>query len=655
MNQPAASYINCIDEESTRPDGSPIGLLDNESHLQRLYETSPKNQYLFELVRNSIQSFRPEHQNKRIDIDCVWDFETPVGAPASYRPPSRYKFKISDNGSGMSASELPLLVGNIAASGKIIKSTGSFGQGLKPSCFPWNKLGTIVMSWQHGVGHAIKIIHVPKRGFIFHRWNMFGENAFEHDEIIPLDDYCPYKPEWIEDHGTVIILMGNSPDEHTYFGPGGQGNVFGNLKALNYRFFTPPEDIRINVRVFDSVGSDPARWPKVPKAPHAVMRQMKGANHYLESVSSSTDIVQLEGAKLYWYRKGKEPGKGKKYAHGAGIHNYAPESGLVAVLYQGELHEIADKRTSVYRHQQFGFHSHKLAQEVSLIIEPQAFDPATGLGVHPSDMRDRLLWGSDGTEMPYNQWGEQFASQMPSELRELVDSGSETNPESLKKAMAAWQTRLNEMLKVGKLERGGELQGAHAMPGMAPRRHHQVRTVVNDPPHPHGGTGGRDGKGYVEVGENGRHLTQVQPRTDEIIVHWFHESNDMTGLIPANVADRVVFHGEAGCYGGQQLSMNLDHFSYVDEVKYWRARVIPAQSKFATEVVQEIISSEVLSRVILVRTMKRRSSSGWTDRELEQLTSQAAITVYATSPTIRQLIRDKLHDRNAKFLRSSDE
>ena len=105
-------------------------------------------------------------------------------------------------------------------------------------------------------------------------------------------DWSQVKPNWIEDHGTVIVLLGNAPDQDTMRGdPDPERDEDGIRRLsgyLNHRFWKP--SIKIGVMEFANY-SDKSKWPRqwVGNPSYDVgyfNRPVYGVHHYVANAST---------------------------------------------------------------------------------------------------------------------------------------------------------------------------------------------------------------------------------------------------------------------------------------------------------------------------------------------------------------------------------
>src|SRR5262249_3585430 len=139
-----------------------------------------------------------------------------------------YRRMIADNGKGMSPEELQEFFNCFGGGGKPIGDEhGNFGIGAKTALLPWNHHGVVVISWVDGQPAMIRIMRDETKGeyglHIFEAEDDEGDEGREavvepYNDLEHGVDWCEVKPSWIDQHGTVIVLLGNHPDDDTFRG-----------------------------------------------------------------------------------------------------------------------------------------------------------------------------------------------------------------------------------------------------------------------------------------------------------------------------------------------------------------------------------------------------------------------------------------------------
>src|SRR5439155_5555495 len=93
----------------------------------------------------------------------------------------------------------------------------------------------------------------------------YGARQFETADgfeivVRPHGEFADVKPEWIREHGTVVICLGNSGNEDTFLGKDGEGDIKGLSAYLNKRIWDFPDGVELFVQELRS--QKRSDWPK---------------------------------------------------------------------------------------------------------------------------------------------------------------------------------------------------------------------------------------------------------------------------------------------------------------------------------------------------------------------------------------------------------
>ena len=454
---------------STRPSAHilPMKTAGTQHIIDRTYRESGTFQWCRESLQNAIQAGATH-----IEFGLEWQAVESQGI---------YRRVIADNGCGMTAEQLVGFFNTFGGGGKPIGGAhDNFGVGSKTSLLPWNSYGMVVVSWVNGDASMIWMKLDPESG----EYGLKLETCQGDGDVISLEEvYDPYvdevhgcdwsaiKPDWIDDHGTVIVLLGNSPTSDTVAGDPTreESDIKGISTYLNRRFWELPEGVEVYV---DEVRTaERSGWPAneliahgPPKPGHdrrTNMRQIMGAKYYIEyaverfkdgELGPHGEIILSDRTVVHWYLwLGDRPK----------IHSYAAISGYIAALYQNELYDVSDHH-STYR--LFGVVESSIRRKLWLIVEPP-FDPEGKTGVYPKTDRNSLLikgGAAAGAPLPINDWAGEFADNMPPELMEALRAAH--NGQSGTITDESWKDKLAEkfgsrwkMLRLI-LKRGGSVK-----------------------------------------------------------------------------------------------------------------------------------------------------------------------------------------------------
>jgi hypothetical protein len=355
-----------------------------------------------------------------------------------------YRRLIADKGSGMDPAQLVEFFNTYGGGGKPIGGMHeNFGVGAKTSLLPWNTYGVIVVSWVDGDPSMIWIYQnseTKEYGLKVERAEdpETGEATME-AVYAPYDDEehgCHWesiKPDWIEDHGTVIVLLGASPSENTVLGDPDRDverAAKGLSLYLNRRLWQIPPDVNLTVDELRS--TDPGQWPTSEAVAHGPQpasgpdrrtnrRRVLGAKYFIEYPNPNYKLGKLaasgteklaDGTEIDWYLwTGRRPD----------VHAHAPETGFIGALYKSELYNVTSHH-STYR--SFGVVEQSVRQSVWLIIRPPALEGDAKHGIYPRNDRNALLLRGGphaGGELPITDWGGEFAdNHMPEAIKEAI-------------------------------------------------------------------------------------------------------------------------------------------------------------------------------------------------------------------------------------------
>ena len=401
-----------------------LGIGKTGQLVDGMYGQAPLWQWLLELWRNSVESgatiieFGP----------CLTEFlaRGSVGG---------WKGMWADNGGGMPPREMRKVIGNLSESGRLMGTHANFGIGVKVSTLSWNHLGVLFMSWVGGKGYMMKLIRKGDDYVVF-RWP--GKTGNPEIVEAPPD----YKPSWMGDHGTVVILLGNEDDEDTLTGPALPGGddaepdkpgFFSAQYVLNTQLFEIPDEVTLRVRPLNP--KKKSEWPKTRgELPHT--RAVYGARYYLDRLvketSGQSGTVDIPGAKVHWWYHPPKDGKAKK---SPGDESYHASSGYITAMYRNEMYDALRRghrggkrlgKALSARYHSFGLSWPAVTEAVTLIVEPDRYDKKTGRGVKVDMARGRLHWGNGG-ELPWAEWGVEFCKQIPevinTALKEQMSDG----------------------------------------------------------------------------------------------------------------------------------------------------------------------------------------------------------------------------------------
>lgn len=384
-----------------------LGIIGASDWVKRMYEACGQYQWAREFLQNSIEAGAT-----RVEFGVEWKAVEKLGV---------YRRYIADNGWAMDEQELLNYFSTLGAGNKKIGGVhDNFGIGSKVSSLPWNPNGVVVIS-RKNQKHSMIMICLDED-------NDYELVDFETDEektcvIDPTKvdwpdadvNWAQVMPDWIGDHGTMIILLGSDDNPDTVRGNVGAGEdiPFALSKYLNTRFW----DLSgLVVQAIEFDHKQKADWPMASnwtpdRRPHP--RNITGAKYFLDGIQGKngklahSEPIRLQNGRLlgqYYLWEGDRPQ----------ISHYAQEGGYIAVKYKNELFEASNKKV-LFR--SFGIVDSQVQRQFTLILEPAMYYPGeSDWGIHPDQSRNRLNFTCDGLKgagLPLVEWGQEFASNLP--------------------------------------------------------------------------------------------------------------------------------------------------------------------------------------------------------------------------------------------------
>jgi hypothetical protein len=426
----------------------PMKTSGTEHLIDRTYREGGRFQWAREVYKNA-----EEAGATKIEFGIEWQAVEARGV---------YRRIIADNGKGMRPAQLTEFFNTFGGGGKPIGGIHeNFGVGSKTSLLPWNHHGMVVVSWVDGEASMIWVRKDPVTEVYGLRVirAIDSESGEESQETVypPFNDpqsgcdWAKVKPDWIKDHGTVIILLGNKKTDDTVLGDPNrdEGDLKGLAAYLNRRFWEVSSGVEVVVDELRS--TDRGEWPKSEQEAHNTgggrtgsvrtnRRTIQGAKYYVAYENHSFARGQLANSgvmtlkdqtKASWYLwAGDRPS----------VQSYASQNGFIAALYNGELY---DSTTNLHAYRSFGITDQSVRQRVWIVLEPPPYNEKTRRGVYPRTDRNALLLqgGPDaGAPLPFQEWGAEFADNMPDPIREVLRAAHQQSSEQ--EFDPEWQKRL---------------------------------------------------------------------------------------------------------------------------------------------------------------------------------------------------------------------
>ena len=404
-----------------------LAIVGASHFVNRMFEACGNYQWAREFLKNSLEA-----EATKVEFGIEWLAVEKFGV---------YRRTVADNGAGMSKDELLQFFSTLGAGAKRIGGVhDNFGVGAKIASLPWNPDGVVVISYKSGKGSMIRIELNPDTAeYELSEFQSQRGTAYVIDPSEVADwggdvNWSAVAPDWARQHGTTVILLGSEEAPDTILGNprAGEKDIKGLSVYLNTRFW----DLRkTEVVVVELRSERKTSWPQGPKDPDDARRpnnrRIMGARYYLTDVKSQTgklvgtDWLPLDDNRVvtHWYLwEGERPR----------IDSYAKRTGYIAVRYGEELFELTSHKAHF---RWFGIAEVKIQQNLSIVLEPQLFDPQIAAwGIHPDQSRNRLIFTGNsekGVALPLADWGYEFADQMPEEIRAAIKKVRGEGPGSL--------------------------------------------------------------------------------------------------------------------------------------------------------------------------------------------------------------------------------
>jgi hypothetical protein len=590
--------------------------------IERTYREGGAFQWARETYINSIEA-----DATRVEFGIEWQAVENLGV---------YRRVIADDGKGMNSEELVEFFNTFGGGGKPIgEAHENFGVGCKTSLLPWNKHGVAVISWENGYASMIWIQRDPNTG----AYGLRLVEVEDDDGNVSLEPvYEPYrddehgcnwasvKPDWIKDHGTVIVLLGNDPNDDTVNGDPGrdESNTKGIALYLNSRLWRIQSKAEVYV---DELRTDQrSDWPPSEAVGHGPQpakgkdqrtnhRKIDGAHHFVNFPQRRfMGRTQPDGSRL---PGGKVAAQGTVTIDGGVghlvaidwflwsgarpvVHAYAPEDGFIATLYQNELYDVTS-HLATYR--SFGITEKAVRENLWLIIKPDILGRDGKYGVYPKTDRNSLLLRGGphaGGALPINDWGMQFSERMPQAIQDAINACRAGQTGTIQDAK--WRDRLLErfgtrwnILKLG-VHKSGAQTVLPVQPGSTPRAIRRARPPA--PPHPPRpaptlrGLAGPNTIGTV-AGPNPARQTQLRGDIPDFLV----VTADDLGASAEYMACWLPYPQSGAQYPAGLVKINCEHLVLVEMVQHWQdqypAHMADQVSKYVLDIYGQIAAAKI--------------------------------------------------------------
>jgi hypothetical protein len=552
--------------------------------LDRLGQDCAPLQFLRELTQNSLEAIQqlPDKQG-----EIVWDVDW-----NRYDMTGIYKLACIDTGIGMTGEEMLEYINKLSSSMHLQAFDANYGVGAKIAAATRNHAGLIYLSWKDGVGYMTHLWRDPLTGKYGLQQLERPDGSFGHWARI--DDSI--KPDVIQDHGTMVILLGNDPDADTMQAPKEASSPSRWVaKYLNTRYFRFPDGVSLRAR-------QGWEYPR-SNTDTNLLQRVTGQESYLESHKESSGSVPLTGATARWWILKDESALSQN-------SGYIASSGHIAALYQNELYELLTARAGTARLQLFGVIFGY--SRVVIYLEPEA-DPR----ITPNTPRTALLL--DNEPLPWADWAAEFREQMPDEIQALmgeVTAGSRSSDH--RQAIRERLRQIKDLLKLSRYRRtpiGTATVDDSAVGGKA-----RESGVITDGAGGRGGSGGRAGDIYaLFLAADGDAAEEIVSDTTPDVV-WISAADGTR--TPPFLEDRAAKY----LFEKNPLQINGDFRVFTDMEERW-CNLYSAMSgakPVIRDVVREWFEQALVETVLGVQAL--HGSQEWTPKNMADALSEEALT-----------------------------
>jgi hypothetical protein len=550
--------------------------------IDKLNEDCSPLQFLRELTKNA--------------IEAIGNLDTPTGEVRWDLDLNRHiltdgavsKLCVIDTGVGMTGEEMVTYINQLSSSIHKQSVTGNFGVGAKISAAPLNPEGLVYLSWKDGKGY---MIHLFRDSEV----NQYGLKRFPNGEFWAhvQDDV---KPDPIEDHGTMVVLLGKDAQEDTMTAP--PKTLMPKkwlLRYLNSRFYQFPEGIAVKAR---------EGWELPQGDQHNFLRTVTGQGPWLDKNSSLKGSVRLGAsmATAHWWIIDE------KADVNSGHHT---PGGHMAMLFQDELYELVYGNAGFARLQSFGVVFG--CDRVVIYVEPDSGDSQI---VSANTARTNLLINSQGID--WSVYAAEFRENMPDELVSYQDQiGLRTDHTDHRKAIRERLNTIRELFRFGRYRphKDGKfyIDASGSNAGGAASK----SNGTNEESSP---TGGKQGDIYSlfaqETGDPAK-LVNVPNEPEPIWVTI--EDGSRT---PGDMDDRAAKY----LPDQNKLLINGDFRAFADMIDRWERKYshVAGARPVITQVVREWFTQQLMETVMSALALKHGGK--WSMEEIRQLWDQSALT-----------------------------
>jgi hypothetical protein len=419
--------------------------------IDGLFDEGDSDQYKRELVVNAIQAGATT-----INVTAF--------RLSEYGKHGGIKAAFVDNGKGMSGTKIVDYMGELFNGESDVGPGGNFQMGGRVATLPFNSEGVLIASWVEGdeSGSMVQIQRDPETGV--YQLVAFGEPD-DQDWVTYPDEEMKHPIIKRAGHGTVVILLGSQPKDHTVGEIGRvpyDGFSFPTVRLpendwhyYNAKFWTLPEGVTL--RMMWAQGNlkewmnrmPPGTWyGQIEKREgehfgHRTYDGIRGriekfavptpgANPKHQGAHGSQIVVSPSGhrATVHWalfpeakHTRG-DTGEQKGTGGASDQRDYGIPLGLFGELFQDEVYNLAwsksefdNRRQRGYLRTQmeyYGIDRKEIRDRMVLMVEPELGSSAA-LETRPGPARNRLV-----PALPHREWGDAFVAEMPEAIKQRL-------------------------------------------------------------------------------------------------------------------------------------------------------------------------------------------------------------------------------------------
>jgi len=556
--------------------------------LERLGKDCSDLQFLRELTQNSIESILrlPSKQGQ-----IIWDVDW-----TTFDLTGVYKLSITDTGDGMTGDDMIRYINHLSSSSGIQAHNANYGVGAKIAAATRNPAGLVYLSWRNGEGSTIHFWRDPQTGDYGLRQLRRPDDTYGHWAY--LDDAV--KPPIIGNHGTKVVLLGQTPEANTMAAPeGAQSPSRWVTKYLNTRYFRFPDGITVKARE----GWEVDRTDK----DRNVLRTITGQKRYLDDHAECSGVVQLSNAQIHWWILKDESALTQN-------SGFIASAGHCAALWRDELYEMGVGRANTAVLQSFGIVFGY--QRVVLYAEPVE---SPSIEILTDTARTRLMLNQH--PLPWADWQDEFRKLMPKEIVAHMEAAAAASQASDHKDSI--KDRLKQIEDLFKLSRYRPIKGGSLLSsGESLAAGGGTRTASD---RPSSGSGAGDNSGQTPsvyslfLTADGKPSVEAKPDTFPRVV-WVSISDGTRAV--GDIEDRAAKYLEKD----NMLQINADFRVFTDMIRRWSEHFasVPGATSTVTEVVREWFEQALVEAVLSSHAL--RNAQYWSVENVRQMLSEEALT-----------------------------